>query len=98
MSNDIDDAGVGNRAVSTAHDDRRRARVRAHRHRGARPAALALATVTLRLGLPARGAAGVPVAPAYPCIAWACSVPQRLAVELGLRRPAAAAAPSAAVA
>lgn len=60
--------------------------VATHRRWMLRNFALTLAAVTLRLYLPAAVVAGLPFAPAYAVIAWACWVPNLLAVEGWLRR------------
>lgn len=69
-----------------------------HRRWMLRQVALALAAVTLRLLLPAGIVAGLPLALAYPLVAWLCWVPNLLLAEWLLRRrvttaPAVSAAP-----
>ena len=51
-----------------------------------RSAALAFAAVTLRLYLPLSMVIGLPFEPSYTVIAWACWIPNLIAVELWLRR------------
>lgn len=57
-----------------------------HRRWMLRQVALALAAVTLRLLLPAGIVAGLPLALAYPLVAWLCWVPNLLLAEWLLRR------------
>ena len=60
----------------------------AHRRWMMRNFTLALASVTLRLLLPALVAAGLAIEVAYSLVAWACWLPQWLALEWHLRRQA----------
>ena len=60
--------------------------IAAHRRWMIRSAALAFAAVTLRLYLPLSMVIGLPFEPSYTVIAWACWIPNLIAVELWLRR------------
>ena len=57
-----------------------------HRRWMIRSAALTFAAVTLRIYLPVSMVAGLPFEPSYTVIAWACWVPNLIAVELWRRR------------
>jgi len=57
----------------------------AHRSWMIRSYALALAAVTLRLYLPSSQMAGLPMAAAYPVIAWLCWIPNLLIAEWFVR-------------
>ena len=57
-----------------------------HRRWMIRSAALTFAAVTLRLYLGLTMAGGLPFDPSYTVIAWACWVPNLIAVELWARR------------
>jgi hypothetical protein len=48
--------------------------------------ALTFAAVTLRIWVPASFVSGIPLAVAYPIIAWLCWVPNLLVAELILGR------------
>ncbi len=61
--------------------------VAAHRRWMVRNFALTLAAVTLRLLVPAAVIAGLPFAPAYAAIAWACWVPNLVLAEWLFVRP-----------
>jgi uncharacterized membrane protein len=63
----------------------RRGDLPAHRSWMIRSYALTLAAVTLRLYLPASQIAGIPMAMAYPAIAWLCWVPNLVAAEWFVR-------------
>jgi uncharacterized membrane protein len=63
----------------------RRGQVGRHRNWMIRSYALTLAAVTLRLYLPASQLAGLPMALAYPAIAWLCWVPNLLVAEWFVR-------------
>jgi uncharacterized membrane protein len=70
----------------------RRVRVRdldAHRRWMIRSYSLTLAAVSLRIYLPLSLLAGAAFDPAYQAIAWLCWIPNLLAAEWWLRRPAA---------
>jgi hypothetical protein len=60
--------------------------IAAHRRWMIRSAALTFAAVTLRLYLASSQIAGLPFAPSYTIIAWACWVPNLIVVEAWLRR------------
>lgn len=64
--------------------------IAAHRRWMVRSAALTFAAVTLRIYLASSQGAGLPFDPSYTVIAWACWVPNLLAVEWWLRRERAA--------
>jgi uncharacterized membrane protein len=64
--------------------------VAAHRRWMLRSYAMTAAAVTLRVQLPLTGLVGLPFEIAYPAIAWACWVPNLIAVELWLRQSAGA--------
>lgn len=64
----------------------RKGDVPAHQLWMIRSAALVFAAVTLRIYLPLSMVAGLPFEPSYTVIAWACWIPNLIAVELWRRR------------
>jgi uncharacterized membrane protein len=73
-------------STGLAYHHIRRRELPAHRRWMIRSYALTLAAVTLRIYLPASLIAGIPVALAYPAIAWLCWVPNLLVGEWLLMR------------